>query len=85
MPDASEQRVWKNWAAVLLPPGGVVLYALLDRWMPGPSAGGVAFLAVIIVAYFIFPKTKLSALRFVVGLLLALLAAYFVAGVGAGR
>ncbi|HEX5709004.1 MAG TPA: hypothetical protein VFX96_17010 [Pyrinomonadaceae bacterium] len=77
MTDGRERGSWKGWAAAtLLPSCVLVLFWLLVRWMPGPTAGGLAFLAGILVVYFFFPKLKLSVGRVVAGLLLALVVAY---------
>jgi hypothetical protein len=61
-----------EWAAVLLPPAVVVLFGLLHRLMAGPTAAGLSFLAVIVVAYLFFPKIKLNTARIVLGVLSAL-------------
>ena len=77
MADARGRGSLKGWvASALLPSCVVVLFWLLLRWVPGPTAGGLAFLSVIVVAYFFFPKIKLSVGRIVAGLLLALVVAY---------
>lgn len=86
MTDGREGGGWKSWVAgALLPSCVVVLSALLYRWMSGPTAAGIAFLAVILVAYLLFPKIKLSAARVAVGLLLALAVAYVLALMSLGH
>lgn len=51
----------------------------------GADRGGAAFLAVIIVAYFVFPRTRLNIIKIVVGLSLALLVAYLIADISLGH
>lgn len=67
MPDA---------AVLLLPAGMVTLFIFLHRWLPGPTAGGLAFLFAAGVAYWLFPRARVSFSRLMLGGLFALLAAW---------
>jgi hypothetical protein len=85
MLDEAEGRAGrKEWAAaVLLPAGVVLLFALLHRVMPATSAAGLSFLSVIVVAYLFFPRIKLNASKLMLGAVAALaVAAALVAGFG---
>ena len=74
---------WRDWTAALLPAVVVVLFGLLHRALPGPTAAGLSFLAVIVVAYLFFPKIKLDGVKVVIGVALALVVAVaLVAGFG---
>lgn len=86
MADVREGGGWKGWVAgALLPSCVVLLSALLYQWMAGPTAAGLAFLSVILVAYFLFPKIKLSVTSVALGLFLALVVAYVLALVSLGH
>ena len=61
-----------NWLAVLLPSVVVVLFNLLRPRLPAPTAGGLAFLAVVLIAYWLFPRRRLSRARVLASVLLAL-------------
>jgi hypothetical protein len=73
-----ERWTWRDWVGVLLPSGVVLLSLLFQRWMPWPTSAGLSFLVVMLVAVFLFPTAKLSAVKIVVGLFIALLIAVVV-------
>ncbi|HVF54843.1 MAG TPA: hypothetical protein VM934_01760 [Pyrinomonadaceae bacterium] len=56
---------------VLFPSIIVVLFHLLRLSLPALTAGGLSFLAAIFVAYWLFPKSRVSYSRFAAGVLLA--------------
>jgi hypothetical protein len=76
----TKDGAWVSWAAMLLPSVVVVMYTLLQRSLPAPTAGGLSFLAAALVAYWFFPKIRLRLPRILaaigvalgVGVLLAL-------------
>ena len=83
MSEWERRASWRDWTAALLPAVVVLLFGLLHRVLPGPSAAGLSFLAVIVVVYLFFPKIKLNSVRFVIGAALALaVAVALVAGFG---
>jgi hypothetical protein len=60
-----------GWAAMLLPSVVVVMYTLLHRLLPAPTAGGLSFLAVALVAYWFFPKIRLRLSRILAAIAVA--------------
>jgi hypothetical protein len=64
-----------GWGAMLLPTMTVVLFYLLQMKLQTPTAGGLAFLASALVAYFFFPRLRIRLWWFVLALALAALAA----------
>jgi len=60
-----------SWWAVLMPSFIVILFDLLRLHLPPPTAGGLAFLAAVTLAYWLFPKTRLSLLKVVAAAVLA--------------
>lgn len=71
MAHVNNQLLWKGWAATVLPTFVVLLFMLLHRRLPGPTAAGLSFLAVIGLAYLLFPKLKLDFVKLLLGLGLA--------------
>ncbi len=63
------------WGVMLLPTMTVVLFYLLHLRLQTPTAGGLAFLASVLVAYFFFPRVRVRLSRLVLALALAALAA----------
>ncbi|MGB8510547.1 MAG: hypothetical protein WCD76_19390 [Pyrinomonadaceae bacterium] len=61
-----------GWMAVLMPSVVVVLFELLRFRLTPPTAGGLAFLVGIMLAYWLFPKTRLSMAKIVAAAALAL-------------
>lgn len=80
-----KQELWKNWAVVVLPSLVVLLFGLLHGRLSGPTAGGISFLAVIGVAYLLFPKIKIDFLKLFVGVVIALLLVYAAALASIGQ
>ena len=64
-----------GWGALLLPTMAVVIFYLLQLKLQTPTAGGLAFLASALVAYFCFPRLRIRLSRFVLALALAALVA----------
>jgi hypothetical protein len=64
-----------GWMVMLLPSVVVVLFQLLSLRLQAPTAGGLSFLAAVALAYWLFPKTRLSLTRALVGVLLAFVVA----------
>ncbi len=60
-----------NWTAMLLPSFAVVLFNLLSRMLDEPTAGGLTFLAAVLLAYYFFPKVRLRLPRLALAGLLA--------------
>ena len=65
-----------GWAAMLLPSVVVVMYTLLHRLLPAPTAGGLSFLAVALIAYWFFPKIRIRPSRILIAILLAVVVAW---------
>jgi hypothetical protein len=63
--------VLANVGALLLPSAVVVLFDLLSLKLDLPTAGGLSFLAAIVVAYFFFPRLRVRAGRLVLAITLA--------------
>jgi UDP-N-acetylmuramyl pentapeptide phosphotransferase/UDP-N-acetylglucosamine-1-phosphate transferase len=57
--------------ALLLPTLAVVLFHLLRMRLQTPTAGGLAFLAAALVAFYFFPRRRIRAGRLLVASLLA--------------
>lgn len=69
MADVNDGRpVWRGWAVALMPTLAVLLFVALHRWLAGPTAAGLSFLAVIGVAFFLFPRLKVDPVKLVLGL-----------------
>jgi UDP-N-acetylmuramyl pentapeptide phosphotransferase/UDP-N-acetylglucosamine-1-phosphate transferase len=68
----TKNGAWMSWAAMLLPSVLVVMYTLLHRSLPAPTAGGLSFLAVALVAYWFFPKIRLRLSRILAAIVVAL-------------
>ncbi len=69
----SKNGAWLGWAAMLLPSVVVVMYTVLHRLqLPAPTAGGLSFLAVALVAYWFFPKIRLRLSRILTAVVVAL-------------
>jgi UDP-N-acetylmuramyl pentapeptide phosphotransferase/UDP-N-acetylglucosamine-1-phosphate transferase len=49
----------------------VVLFYLLRLRLQTPTAGGLSFLTAILIAYWLFPKSRVSYARFAAGVFLA--------------
>ena len=62
---------WLGWAAMLLPSVLVVMYTLLQRRLPAPTAGGLSFLAVALVAFWLFPRIRLRLSRILAAIVIA--------------
>ena len=62
-----------SWGVLLLPTMTVVLFYLLHLKLQTPTAGGLAFLASALVAYYCFPRLRLRLSRLVPALALAAL------------
>lgn len=60
-----------NLGALLLPSAVVVLFDLLSLKLDSPTAGGLSFLAGVVVAYFFFPRLRVRAGRLVLAIALA--------------
>jgi UDP-N-acetylmuramyl pentapeptide phosphotransferase/UDP-N-acetylglucosamine-1-phosphate transferase len=69
------KRAVASWGAMLLPTITVVLFYLLHLKLRTPTAGGLAFLASALVAYFFFPKLRVRLPRLALALALAALVA----------
>jgi FtsH-binding integral membrane protein len=63
---------WLSWAAMLLPSVVVVMYTLLHRLLPAPTAGGLSFLAVALVALWLFPRIRIRLSRILAAIVIAL-------------
>lgn len=63
---------WVSWAAMLLPSVVVVMYTLLHKLLPAPTAGGLSFLAVALIVFWFFPKIRVRPWRILMAFLLAL-------------
>jgi UDP-N-acetylmuramyl pentapeptide phosphotransferase/UDP-N-acetylglucosamine-1-phosphate transferase len=68
----TKNGAWVSWAAMLLPSVVVVMYTLLQRRLPAPTAGGLSFLVVALVAYWFFPKIRLRLSRILAAIVVAL-------------
>ncbi len=77
MISAQGKNAAAGWGAMLLPTLAVVLFQLLHMKLDAatPTAGGLAFLATALVAYFFFPKLRVRLPRLVLALALAALVA----------
>ncbi len=76
----SKNGAWLGWAAMLLPSVVVVMYTLLHRLrLPAPTAGGLSFLAVALVAYWFFPKIRLKLSRILAAIVVAVSVAVLLA------
>ena len=62
---------WLGWAAMLLPSVVVVMYTLLQRRLPAPTAGGLSFLAVALVAFWLFPRIRVRLSRILAAVVIA--------------
>ena len=60
-----------GWAAMLLPSVVVVMFTLLQRRLPAPTAGGLSFLAVALVAFWLFPRIRLRLSRILTAIVIA--------------
>ena len=69
------KNVLAGWGALLLPTLTVVLFHLLHLKLQTPTAGGLAFLAAVLVAYFCFPRLRIRLSWIVLALALAALVA----------
>ena len=72
MAHVNGQLLWKGWAAALLPTFVLLLFLLLHRRLPGPTAAGLSFLIVIAVSYLLFPKLKVDMVKLLLGAGIAL-------------
>ena len=80
--DQSRWRVSKRDVLfVLMPSGVLVLYNLLHRRLQGPTAGGLAFLCMVCIAYWLMPKARVTLARLLAAGALALLTAWLLAAV----
>lgn len=74
-----------GWVALLLPSGVVVLFSLLQRWATGPTAGALAFLTMVAVACWLFPKSRVTFKRLLAAVVLALVVACVLALLARGE
>jgi|GEM_PF-5082173 len=72
----SHEVDWAEAGVILLPTLAVVLFSLLSLRLQAPTAGGLAFLAAALLAFYFFPRRRVRAARLGAAVLLA-------AGVGA--
>ena len=75
MDSEGSKNLLAGWGALLLPTVTVVLFYLLHMKLRTPTAGGLAFLASALVAYFLFPRLRIRLSRLVLALALAALVA----------
>ena len=75
----NKNGVWLSWAAMLLPSVVVVMYTLLHRRLPAPTAGGLSFLAVALVAYWLFPRIRIRPARILAAIFIAVGVAFLMA------
>lgn len=71
----NRRGLWNNWALIFLPSLIVLFFHLLHRRLPAPTAGGLSFLAVILLALLLFPKIKINFVRLFIGVIIALVIA----------
>jgi hypothetical protein len=69
------KNILAGWGALLLPTMTVVLFYLLQLKLQTPTAGGLAFLVSVLVAYFFFPRLRIRLSWLVLALALAALVA----------
>ena len=67
----NKNGAWLSWAAMLLPSVVVVMYTLLQRRLPAPTAGGLSFLAVALVAFWLFPRIRIRLSRILAAVVVA--------------
>ncbi|HYE13966.1 MAG TPA: hypothetical protein VD968_05955 [Pyrinomonadaceae bacterium] len=65
------ENVLTGWGPLLLPTVFVVLFNLLQRAVPTPTAVGLAALAPVLIAYFLFPRMRIRPRRVAPAVLLA--------------
>ncbi|HEU4594033.1 MAG TPA: hypothetical protein VFS10_02610 [Pyrinomonadaceae bacterium] len=75
----TKNGAWMSWAAMLLPSVVVVMYTLLQRSLSAPTAGGLSFLAVALLAFWLFPRIRLSPSRILAAIVVALVVAVLLA------
>ncbi len=68
----TKNGAWMSWAAMLLPSVVVVMYTVLQRSLSAPTAGGLSFLAVALLAFWLFPRIRLSLSRILAAIAVAL-------------
>ena len=66
-----DEGILTSIGALLLPSAVVVLFDLLSLRLDLPTAGGLSFLAGLVVAYFFFPRLRVRAGRLVFAIVLA--------------
>ena len=76
MESGKKSELRKSWVLIFLPTFVVLIFILLHRRLPGPTAGGLSFLVAIVISYFLFPKIKLDFVKLIIGVVLALAVAY---------
>jgi hypothetical protein len=62
---------WLGWVSMLLPSVVVVIYTLLHRRLPAPTAGGLSFLVVALIAFWFFPKIRIRKSRIMIAIVIA--------------
>ena len=67
----NKNGAWLSWAAMLMPSALVVMYTLLQRRLPAPTAGGLSFLAVALVALWLFPRIRVRLSRILAAVVIA--------------
>lgn len=81
MEQSTRRSPWAGIMVVLFPSIVVVLFNLLRLSLRTPTAGGLAFLAAILIAYRLFPRTRVTITRLALGVglgaVVALLMAFF--------
>lgn len=75
MGDRANNSAGAGLMVVLLPTMVVVLFNLLRLRLHTPTAGGLSFLVAVLIAYWFFPGTRLSARKIIIAAVLAVLAA----------
>ena len=75
MVSEGSKNLLASWGALLLPTMTVVLFHLLHMKLRTTTAGGLAILASVLVAYFLFPRLRIRLSRLVLALALAALVA----------
>ncbi len=73
------RRTYKGWLVVLLPSVVVVLFDLLRVMLHPPTAGGLAFLAAVLLAYWLSPRMRLNYVKITAALALAVVVAVLMA------
>lgn len=69
------ERGATGWLAMFLPALVVVLFDLLRLRLRTPTAGGLAFLVAVVIAYLLFPKTRINLASVLAGGIIAVVVA----------